>query len=100
NRLFMDFTNCEGIGMTRVLAVVLTTTVLAGCATTPPAPPPPPPLAAAVPPAPEPAPAPKPQYGTFGFDAAGMDPSIAPGDDFYGYANGIWAKNTPIPADK
>jgi len=86
--------------MTRVLAVVLTTTVLAGCATTPPAPPPPPPVAEAVPPAPEPAPAPKPQYGTFGFDAAGMDPSIAPGDDFYGYANGTWAKNTPIPADK
>ena len=42
----------------------------------------------------------RPQYGTFGFDTAGMDRSIAPGDDFYGFANGTWAKNTPIPADK
>ena len=45
-------------------------------------------------------PAPKPQYGAFGFDTAGMDPSVAPGDDFFGYANGTWARNTPIPADK
>ena len=87
--------------MNRVLAVVLTTTVLAGCATTPPpAPPPAPAMAEAVPPAPPPPPAPKPQYGTFGFDTAGMDTSVAPGDDFYDFANGTWAKNTPIPADK
>ena len=26
--------------------------------------------------------------------------SVRPGDDFYGFANGTWAKNTPIPADK
>lgn len=52
-------------------------------------------------PAPTPTPeAPKPAFGTYGFDTAGMDRSIAPGDDFYGYANGTWAKNTPIPADK
>jgi putative endopeptidase len=44
--------------------------------------------------------APKPQYGTFGFDASGMDRSVLPGDNFYQYANGTWAKNTPIPADK
>jgi len=44
--------------------------------------------------------APAPAIGTFGFDTAGMDKSIAPGDDFYGYANGAWARNTPIPADK
>jgi putative endopeptidase len=50
-------------------------------------------------PAPEPARA-KPTYGDYGFDEAGMDRSIAPGEDFYGYANGAWAKNTPIPADK
>ncbi|RYE59992.1 MAG: M13 family peptidase [Hyphomicrobiales bacterium] len=50
-------------------------------------------------PAPEPA-KPKPTFGTYGFDTAGMDTSIAAGDDFYGYANGTWAKNTPIPADK
>ncbi|WP_447724896.1 M13 family metallopeptidase [Sphingomonas koreensis] len=42
----------------------------------------------------------KPQLGTFGFDAKGMDKTVAPGDDFYGFANGAWAKATPIPADK
>ena len=42
----------------------------------------------------------KPELGTFGFDTKGMDKSVAPGDDFYAYANGIWAKNTQIPADK
>jgi putative endopeptidase len=42
----------------------------------------------------------KPQYGSFGFDTAGMDRSVAPGDDFFNYANGTWAKNTQIPADK
>jgi putative endopeptidase len=55
--------------------------------------------AEAVPP-PAPAPAPKPELGTFGFDTAGMDRSVQPGDNFYMFANGIWAKNTPIPADK
>ncbi|MBC9031791.1 M13 family metallopeptidase [Sphingomonas sp. JC676] len=50
--------------------------------------------------APAPAPAPKPQIGDYGFDVGGMDKSIAAGDDFYNYANGTWAKNTPIPADK
>ena len=29
-----------------------------------------------------------------------MNRSVAPGDDFYEFANGIWAKNTPIPPDK
>lgn len=42
----------------------------------------------------------KPEIGDFGFDLGGMDKSIQPGDDFYGYANGTWAKNTQIPADK
>jgi putative endopeptidase len=42
----------------------------------------------------------KPAYGRYGFDAAGMDISVKPGDDFYDYANGSWAKATPIPADK
>ncbi|AEG50051.1 Endothelin-converting enzyme 1 [Sphingobium chlorophenolicum L-1] len=45
-------------------------------------------------------PAAKPTYGSYGFDSAGMDKSVKPGDDFYDYANGAWAKNTPIPADK
>ncbi|MDZ3831545.1 MAG: M13 family metallopeptidase [Sphingopyxis sp.] len=42
----------------------------------------------------------KPELGTYGFDATGMDKSVRPGDDFYAYANGTWAKNTAIPADK
>src|SRR3569623_1383397 len=42
----------------------------------------------------------RPQYGTFGFDIGGMDRAVAPGDDFFDYANGTWVKNTPIPADK
>jgi putative endopeptidase len=42
----------------------------------------------------------KPQIGSFGFDEAGMDRAIAPGDDFYGFANGAWAKATQIPQDR
>src|SRR5947209_732550 len=34
----------------------------------------------------------KPQYGAYGFDTEGMDRSIKPGDDFFGYANGNWVK--------
>lgn len=41
-----------------------------------------------------------PQYGPFGFDAAGMNRSVPAGADFYAFANGAWAANTPIPADK
>ncbi|NII53985.1 M13 family metallopeptidase [Luteibacter sp. SG786] len=41
-----------------------------------------------------------PQIGPFGFDLAGMDRSVPPGADFYRYANGTWARTTPIPADK
>ncbi len=35
-----------------------------------------------------------------GIDLAGMDKSVAPGDDFNAYTNGGWIKATPIPADK
>ena len=42
----------------------------------------------------------KPEIGDFGFDTTGMDKSVLPGNDFYAYANGTWAKNTAIPADK
>ena len=42
----------------------------------------------------------KPEIGDFGFDLTGMDKTAQPGDDFYAYANGTWAKNTQIPADK
>jgi putative endopeptidase len=43
---------------------------------------------------------PKPKFGDFGFDVAGMDKSVRPGDDFYDYANGDWAKTTEIPPDR
>jgi len=42
----------------------------------------------------------KPQYGSWGFDQAGADMSIRPGDNFFRYANGTWLDRTPIPADK
>jgi putative endopeptidase len=87
----------------RSLAIILAAgTILAGCATHP-ADVPPPAEAALVPeaaPVPAPAPAPKPTYGAFGFDATGMDNSVAAGNDFFAYANGTWDKNTQIPADK
>jgi putative endopeptidase len=35
-----------------------------------------------------------------GIDTAGMDTSVAPGDDFYAYTNGTWMKATQIPPDK
>ncbi len=37
---------------------------------------------------------------TAGIDLAGMDRSVAPGDDFNAYTNGGWMKATPIPPDK
>lgn len=42
----------------------------------------------------------KPKLGDFGFDAAGMDRSVAPGDDFFDYASGNWVKRTQIPEDR
>src|SRR4029079_7872930 len=33
-------------------------------------------------------------------DRAGMDPSVAAGDDFFRYANGGWLKKNEIPADR
>jgi putative endopeptidase len=41
-----------------------------------------------------------PEIGAWGFDIAGMDPQVAPGADFYRYANGRWLASTQIPADK
>ena len=86
--------------MKQFLVFLAASTALAGCSgtTTPPAETAPPAAAAEAPP--PAAPAPKPELGTFGFDTAGMDASILPGDNFYQFANGTWAKNTPIPADK
>ncbi len=36
----------------------------------------------------------------WGFDLAGRDTAIAPGADFYGYANGTYVKNLVIPPDR
>lgn len=35
-----------------------------------------------------------------GIQVQNMDPSLKPGDDFYGYANGNWIKRTEIPPDR
>ena len=35
-----------------------------------------------------------------GLDVAGMDRSVAPGDDFFRYANGTWLEHTQIPPDR
>jgi putative endopeptidase len=43
---------------------------------------------------------PKPEIGSWGFDTAGMDKAVAPGESFYRHANGTWLKTTQIPADK
>jgi predicted metalloendopeptidase len=41
-----------------------------------------------------------PAAGAHGIDVAGIDRSVAPGDDFFHYANGAWIKATQIPADR
>jgi predicted metalloendopeptidase len=35
-----------------------------------------------------------------GLDAAGMDTTVLPGNDFYRYANGNWERRTQIPPDR
>jgi len=40
-----------------------------------------------------------PELGEWGFDTAGMDTSIDPGNDFFRYANGTWLDTTDIPSD-
>lgn len=42
----------------------------------------------------------RPQLGTFGFDMAGRDITIAPGNDFYRHGGGNWIKNNPVPSDR
>ena len=83
--------------------------VVAGCRSTTPAALP---VAATAPPAPAtapttptspPAPAAKadgPAIGTWGFDTAGMNKTVSPGQSFFRYANGVWLTSTQIPADK
>src|SRR4051812_580493 len=42
----------------------------------------------------------RPHFGDWGFDVAGMDRAVNPGDNFFDFANGHWSKVTEIPADK
>ncbi|MET0321752.1 MAG: M13 family metallopeptidase [Duganella sp.] len=35
-----------------------------------------------------------------GIDVTTLDPAVSPKADFYGYVNGVWTRNTEIPADK
>ena len=87
--------------MTKFVSTIALAAGLAACATTAEEP-----VAVAAAPAAAPvaqapaAPAPAARIGSFGFDKSGMDTTVLPGDNFYTYANGTWAKNTPIPADK
>ncbi|MEA3003816.1 MAG: putative endopeptidase [Sphingomonadales bacterium] len=39
-------------------------------------------------------------YGKWGFDLTGMDRAVKPGDDWFSFVNGSWAKHTSIPADR
>jgi putative endopeptidase len=82
------------------LAAASAAVLLSACAT--PAEPPSPVAHAPIDQAPQSAPseAAKPMFGTFGFDTAGMDRAIAPGEDFFEYANGTWYRTTEIPADR
>jgi predicted metalloendopeptidase len=45
-------------------------------------------------------PAAMPAASPHGVDLAGIDRSVAPGDDFFRYANGAWLKVTEIPPDR
>lgn len=42
----------------------------------------------------------KPELGSYGFDSAGMDTSVKPGDDFVAYAGGKAIAGMEIPADR
>ena len=44
-------------------------------------------------------PTPTMEFGSWGFDPAGIDTAVKPGDDFFEYANGKWVKGNPIPAE-
>ncbi|HUG45534.1 MAG TPA: M13-type metalloendopeptidase [Sphingomicrobium sp.] len=84
--------------MRSVLVALAASTILSACATRPADIPPPPVPVAQAPLAPEPA-AP-PEIGTFGFDTAGMDRSVAPGEDWVQYANGTYLRTLEIPSDR
>jgi len=64
-----------------LLAVLCAATANSGCTTTPAAP-----TQAAI--------------GPWGFDLSGLDLGVKPGDDFYAYATGSWARRAEIPPDR
>lgn len=41
-----------------------------------------------------------PHFGPWGFDLAGRDLAVQPGDDFYAYAAGTYLRDLKIPADR
>ena len=75
-----------------VFGIALVSVFLGACSRAPEAP--------AAAPAPTAAVAAKPELGSFGFDSTGMDRTVAPGDNFFEYANGAWVRNTEIPPDR
>ena len=42
----------------------------------------------------------KPAFAPWGVDLTAMDSSVKPGDDFFAYVNGAWAKRTEIAPDR
>jgi endothelin-converting enzyme/putative endopeptidase len=42
----------------------------------------------------------KPVYGDWGYNAAAMDRSVKPGDDFFAYVNGTWFNKAEIAPDR
>ncbi len=83
----------------RTLLAVSLVTALAAC-DRPPAPTTPAPVTETAPATIPTPPAPKPAFGSFGFDTTGMNPDIAAGDDFFSHVNGHWVDSTEIPADR
>jgi len=41
-----------------------------------------------------------PKFGSWGYDQSAMDRAVKPGDDFFDFVNGAWAKRTEIAADR
>ena len=87
--------------MVRLVCFLAATSALAACTVQPPA------VAPAAPAEPiaaaQPAPAAageKPDIGTFGFDAQGMNRSVAPGHDWVEFANGTYLRTLEIPAHR
>src|SRR5262245_57321050 len=42
----------------------------------------------------------KPAFAPWGVDLTAMDSAVKPGDDFFDYVNGAWAKRTEIAPDR